>query len=299
MDVSDLFPAGPIIDELQQIGRRNSIESLTDRLRAGDVVRVFDRRRWGKSSVARAALSRLTAEGLVAIRLPLDEYPTAAAAAAVLANAFQTPGERAASGARSLGGRLGTALSRAGGTSESEEASTVGGLLEGLKPEEVTLKRVLGAIPAELARRRLRGAIAIDEAHVIAKWDRDERALLRAFMARDDRLTGIALTSSDSHAEKKLKRSSVLGYLGEEFTLPAIDIGDWRHGLRSRFDQAGVPIHDEALDLLLEESRCHPYCTMLLAKQSAALAQSFGAVTTSVIRLALPTVQKHEAWRLR
>lgn len=299
MDISQLFPAGPIIDELHQIGRRNSIEALADRLRAGDVVRVFDRRRWGKSSVARAALSRLTAEGMVAIRLPLDEYPTASAAAAVLASAFRTPGERVASDARSLGSRLGTALSRAGRTVGSDEASMVGGLLEGLKPEEVTLQRVLVAIPSELAESGRRGAIAIDEAHVIAKWGRDERASLRAFMARDDRLTGVALTSSENHAERKLKRSSVLGYLGEEFTLPAIDIDDWVNGLRSRFEQAGVPIHDEALDLLLDESQCHPYCTMLLAKHAAELAQPFEAVTSSVIRLALPTVQKHEAWRLR
>ncbi len=299
MDISDLFPAGPIIDERHQIGRGPSIDALTDRLRAGDVVRVFDRRRWGKSSVARAALARLESEGMVAVRLPLDEYPTASAAAAFLANAFRTPSERAASEARSLGRRLGGALSRAGQTVGSEEASAIGGLLEGLKPEDVTLQRVLGAIPAELAKTGRRGAIAIDEAHVIAKWDRDDRASLRAFLARDDRLTGIALASSDSHAERKLKRSSVLGYLGEEFTLPAINIDDWRHGLRSRFDQAGVPIENTALDLLLEESTCHPYCTMLLAKHAAELAQSFDAVTVSVIRLALPTVQKHEAWKLR
>lgn len=299
MDISELFPAGPIIDEAHQIGRRNSIEALTDRLRAGDVMRVFDRRRWGKSSVASAALARLAEEGVVAIRLPLDEYPTASAAAAVVASAFRTPAEKAATGARTIGSRLGTALSRAGQIGGSDEVAIVSGLLEGLKPEDVTLTRVLRAIPAELAKSRGRGAIAIDEAHVIAKWDRDDRAALRAFMARADRLTGIALTSSDNHAERKLKRSSVLGYLGEEFTLPAIDIDDWRHGLRSRFEQAGVPIDDEALNLLLEESRCHPYCTMLLAKHAAELGQPFEAITASVVGLALPTVQKHEAWRLR
>lgn len=299
MDISDLFPAGPIIDEPHQIGRGPSIDALTDRLRAGGVVRVFDRRRWGKSSVARAALARLDREDLVAVRLPLDEYPTASAAAAYLASAFRTTGERAASTARSLGSRLGTALSRSGQTLGSEEAAAVGGLLEGLKPEEITLQLVLGAVPGELAKTGRRGAIAIDEAHVIAKWDRDELAALRAFMARDDRLTGIALTSSDNRAERKLRPPKVLGYLGEEFVLPAIDVDDWRLGLRSRFDQAGVPIDNAALDLLLEESQCHPYCTMLLAKHAAELGQPFEAVTVSVIRLALPTVQKHEAWKLR
>jgi hypothetical protein len=87
MDISNLFPAGPIIDEEHQIGRLSSIEGMTDWLRAGDVIRVFDRRRWGKSSVARAALTRLQTEGLITVRLALDEYPTPAAAAAVLAEA--------------------------------------------------------------------------------------------------------------------------------------------------------------------------------------------------------------------
>lgn len=108
MDISELFPAGPIIDERHQIGRLNSIEALTDRLRAGDVVRVFDRRRWGKSSVARAALSRLTADGLVAVRLPLDEYPTALAAAAYLA----ARSRRGANAQPRGHGRSGAALER-------------------------------------------------------------------------------------------------------------------------------------------------------------------------------------------
>jgi hypothetical protein len=116
-------------------------------------------------------------------------------------------------------------------------------------------------------------------------------------MARADRRTGIALASSDARAQAKLKRSSVLGYLGEEFPLPPIAAEDWRQGLRTRFTQLDLPIDERALTLLLEQSRCHPYCTMLLAKHAAQLAQPFGAVGESVIRLALPTVQRHEAWR--
>jgi hypothetical protein len=297
MDIGELFPAGPILDEEHQIGRLNPIEGMTDRLRAGDVIRVFDRRRWGKSSVARAALTRLETEGLITVRLALDEYPTPAAAAAVLAEVFSTRSERAATVARALGSRLGGALLRGGQATSSEEASAVGGLLQGLRPEEVTLRRVLEAIPSELSTRDRRGAIVIDEAHIIAGWESEARASLRAFMADGDRRAGIALASSDSRAERKLRRSSVLGYLGEEFSLPPIEIADWTHALRLRFEAAGVPIDGDALALLLEESRGHPYCTMLLAKQTAQLAQTFGASTTSVVQLALPTVRKHDAWK--
>jgi hypothetical protein len=67
----------------------------------------------------------------------------------------------------------------------------------------------------------------------------------------------------------------------------------------SRLEAADLVAVRLPLDEYPTASACHPYCTMLLAKHAAELVQSFGTVTTSVIRLALPTVQKHEAWRLR
>ena len=45
--------------------------------------------------------------------------------------------------------------------------------------------------------------------------------------------------------------------------------------------------------------RGHPYCTMLLAKKAAEVAGAFEVTTSSVIAVALPTVRKHEAWKLR
>jgi hypothetical protein len=274
MDISELFPAGPILSEERQIGRVPAIEALAARLRAGDVTRIFDRRRWGKSSVARAALTRLETDGLIARRLPLDEYPTSAAAATFLASTFASPAARVAQSTRRLGGRLGAPLKRVGRTIGSPETSLVGELLGGLSAEQLTLQNVLMLIPQELAKTGKRAALAIDEAHVIAKWSDEERAALRAFFARDDRCTGVVLASSEARAEEMLKQPEVLGYLGEHFTLPPIADADWRHGLRERFDRAGVPIAPDALDLLLDESRGHPYCTMLLAKHAAARSRS-------------------------
>src|SRR5439155_17273674 len=106
MDVSDLFPAGPILSEERQIGRVPAIEALAGHLRRGDVMRVFDRRRWGKSSAARAALTRLEVEGIVACRLALDEYPTSQAAATFLASVFASPAARAIRSTRRLGSRI-------------------------------------------------------------------------------------------------------------------------------------------------------------------------------------------------
>jgi hypothetical protein len=299
MDISELFPAGPILSEERQIGRVPAIEALAARIRAGDVTRIFDRRRWGKSSVARAALARLESDGLIARRLPLDEYPTSEAAATFLASAFASPAARAVKSTRSLGSRIADPLRRAGQTLGSPETSLMGELLAGLGSEQLTLQRVLELIPEELARTSKRAALAIDEAHIIAKWSEQERAALRAFFARDDRQTGVVLASSEASAEETLKQPEILGYLGEHFQLAPIAEDDWRHGLRERFDHADVPIAPNALDLLLDESRGHPYCTMLLAKHAAELGLTFGEVTLSVVQVALPTVREHEAWKLR
>jgi hypothetical protein len=299
MDISEIFPAGPILSEERQIGRVPAIEALAAHIRSGDVTRIFDRRRWGKSSVARAALARLESEGLIAQRLPLDEYPTSQAAATFLASAFASPAARLAKDTRSLGSRLADPLRRAGQTLGSPETSLIGDLLAGLGTEQLTLQRVLTLIPDELARTEKRAALAIDEAHVIAKWSSEDRAALRAFFARDDRRTGVVMASSEARAEEMLKQPDVLGYLGEHFQLAPIADEDWRHGLRERFDRANVRIAPDALDLLLAQSRGHPYCTMLLAKHAAELGSTFGEVTVSVVQIALPTVREHEAWNLR
>jgi hypothetical protein len=294
-----LFPAGPILSEERQIGRGPQIEALANRLRVGDVVRIFDRRRWGKSSAARAAIERLRDQGLIAERVPLDEYPTSAAAAAYVAHVFSGRARRAADAGRGAAGRRGQMLGRAGEATQSAEIGALGELLAQVSPERLTLAEVLHAVPAELARTDKRAALAIDEAHLIAEWAPEERAAVRGFLAHGDRRVGVLLGSSDQRASDTLRRSDVLGYLGEEFPLPPIARADWEVGLRRRFKQAELPIEQPALELLLEESRCHPYCTMLLAKHCAELAQPFGSVTASVVRLALPTVRRHEAWNLR
>src|ERR1035438_1464538 len=55
--------AGPPLTELQQIGRGPTIEGLADRLRRGEVKKLFEPRRVGKTTVARGALRRFRADG--------------------------------------------------------------------------------------------------------------------------------------------------------------------------------------------------------------------------------------------
>jgi hypothetical protein len=60
-----------------------------------------------------------------------------------------------------------------------------------------------------------------------------------------------------------------------------------------------VPITDDALGLLLDEAKLHPYCTMLLAREAARSGQVIGEVTDVIVQAALLTAAEDEAWRLR
>jgi hypothetical protein len=71
-----------------------------------------------------------------------------------------------------------------------------------------------------------------------------------------------------------------------------------REGKRERFKHADLSLEEPALERLLDLSTGQPYCTMLLARQCAELGGAFGTVNVDVVELALPTVERHEAWQL-
>lgn len=68
-----------------------------------------------------------------------------------------------------------------------------------------------------------------------------------------------------------------------------------------RFARLGIPIEPVALDLLLQSSTGQPYCTMLLARESAILAISSagpgGRCSEVHIQAGLLVATKDEAWQ--
>lgn len=122
---------------------------------------------------------------------------------------------------------------------------------------------------------------------------------MRAFL-RGDTTVGVIVSSSERSALERLTGlGGPLEYVGQRFPLPGISREDWMHELPTRFAEAGVPITGDALALLLDEAKLHPYCTMLLAREAARSGQAIGAVTDVIVQAALLTAAEDEAWRLR
>jgi hypothetical protein len=138
--------------------------------------------------------------------------------------------------------------------------------------------------------------LLIDEAHLIGDWAPEDQVAVRGLLKDEHRRLGVLLASSEDSAQSIL--IPILQFLGEPFVVPHIAREDWRHDLRERFKRADLSLEEPALERLLDLSTGQPYCTMLLARQCAELGGAFGTVNVDVVELALPTVERHEAWQL-
>jgi hypothetical protein len=294
ISIGDLFKVGPPLTETEQVGRTPSIDALSDRAMAGGTLRLFDQRREGKTSLALAVLGRAHAAHLPTCNLPLDEYPTAQSAAArVLAQFGGAPS--AARRAKQLGGAATRVAGRIARVTGSEDLTLLANLADTGQPSELSLPAVLAALRKRLQTSDKRAVILIDEAHLIGAWAPDDQAAIRALLKDEHRRLGVLLASSVDSAQRTL--IPVLQFLGEPFVIPHIAQEDWQHDLRERFKRANLSLDPPALERLLDLSTGQPYCTMLLARQCAQLGGAFGAVNTDVVELALPTVERHEAWQ--
>jgi hypothetical protein len=162
----------------------------------------------------------------------------------------------------------------------------------GLSAGTVLERAAEGSIPGA-------GGVLIDEAHHVAQWDPEDQGRLREFL-RHDRKLGVVVASSEASALNTLTGpGQPFECVGIRLLLPRIKDEDWRAALRPRFQAFSARISDDALTLLLDESERHPYCTMLLARESAQIGRALGQTTDAAVVAALDVVEHDEAWGLR
>ena len=201
------------------------------------------------------------------------------------------------------GRRVGGFLSRLRHTDTDgvigEEAGIALRIAEGIA-EELLSGSASPATVLERAAARARGratAVLLDEAHTLAAWPETERMALGAVL-KDNQAMGVVVASSEQHALKQLTAADgPLRYVGARFALAEIAREDWQVGLQERFAKLGAPVTAGALNLLLDQSRGHPYCTMLLAHESGRLGIDLGGVSEVVVEAALVTVRRDETWQ--
>jgi len=291
--ISEWFPAGPPIREEQQVGRGPFIDSLEDRMLGAEKVKLLEGRRSGKSSVGQAVVRRFHAGDRPAAQVDLSRVADGARAADLLAEQLAPALALAGQAKRATGWLAGLFAKLEEKSPEGTIAGVAAELLGDRRSPADVLERSAVALAGEA------GAVLIDEAHLVTTWTTEHQRGLREFLRNDTRIGVIISSSEQSALELLTGEDQPLEYVGQRLPLPRIADEDWRAALPARFEAVGAPVDEDALALILEESRGHPYCTMLLARESARAGLAGSATTTAAVYAGLLIARNDEAWGLR
>lgn len=296
--------------EDRQIGRAGSIEMLAARI--GDATHqwLIGPRRIGKTSVAKAAISRLRAGGAVA--LDVDMSKLAITDEQGLAGELARQAQAAHAGLSSDGGRikrfagrhaadaglLGKAVTSLGYGDEGEALSAVSALLAGADDGAPGLGAVLDALALHAHATGIRSAVLLDEVHLLGGVDGCEREVARLARDADVPLVFVFAGSEESAVRALREAGRPLASVGAELTLPDISSEDWLSGLRQRFAEAEITIGGSELYAIIEAADGHPRRTMLICArvQSSALAAPDHEAAPAVVELAIRDAKGDRSW---
>jgi hypothetical protein len=300
----------PVMPEERQIGRGPSIDLLRRRLDGATHQWLIGPRRIGKTSVAKAALARLRADGVVALDVDMSkltitteqELAGEIARQAQAAHAGQPPVGRRLKrfGGRHAGtaNRLGRTLADLGFSDEGDALAAVASLLAGADDGAPGLRNVLEALSLHARATGRRSAALIDEVHLLADIEGCESELARWARETDSPIVFLFAGSEESAVRALREHGRPLAAIGEELPLPDISTEDWLHGLRRRFEEAQVTIDGGGLLSIVEASDGHPRRTMLIcARVSTAAAAAPGReATQALIELAIRDARGDRSW---
>ncbi len=264
--INDALPAGPPLEERQQVGRGHVISAIEQRLRAREVLLLMEGRRTGKTSVAVAALDRIRRQrGRVAV-VTLTRFADPRDATRFLARQLQAPPRRATQSVVSLLRALDrTPVGELLGSDAASDLAAASAVLESAIETTEDLSDLLAAVDG--ARPT---AVLLDEAHALVDWPAGLLSSLNAVLRADLRV-GVVIASSDTDALERLtQRGGALHLVGSRVSLPPITTSRWLGALRDAFAQLKIEITETTLQKLIELTDGHPYLTMRLAREHRA-----------------------------
>ncbi len=293
--IYDVLPAGPPLEERQQVGRGSVISGIEERLRAREVLLLMEGRRTGKTSVAVAALDRIRRQrGRVAV-VTLTRFTDPRDATRFLARQLQSRPRRATQSVVSLLRALDlTPVGELLGSDAASDLAAAGAVLE---PAIETAEDLSGLLAAVVGARPT--AVLLDEAHALVDWPAGLLSSLNAVLRAELRV-GVVIASSDTDALKRLtERGGALHLVGSRVSLPPITTGRWLGALRDAFAQLEIEITETTLQKLIELTNGHPYLTMRLARDSARIASDIPApwrASGAELEAALYELRRDPVW---
>lgn len=261
------FTYGDLVEDEAFTDREAELAALTSDLLNGQNVALIAPRRYGKSSLVKAALSRVLAEGVLVVEVDLMTTPTKERFAAKLAKSVHDDvasslmkAKEAPRFVQSLRVVPAVTFDLDGSVRFSFSAS------RGAEDIDATIERLL-ELPAELAAERKRQLVMFfDEFQEVTALDPHLPALMRSiFQTQRDVAHLYAGSKRDTMLTLFTDRNEPFFRSAKTLEIGAIPLPLFAAFIKAQFDRTNRDVSDEAIDRLLAVTDGHPHATQELA----------------------------------
>jgi hypothetical protein len=290
------FTYGDLVSDEAFTDRETELDQLASDLRNGQNVALIAPRRYGKSSLVKAALRRVHAEGMLVVEVDLMTTPTKERLAAKLAKSIHDDVASSLMKAREALRFFSTL--RVVPTVTVDLNSSVRfsfAASRGSSEIDATIERLL-ELPAELAADRGRRLVVFfDEFQEVSSLDPRLPALMRSIFQTQREVAHLYAGSKRemmhnlfSDRNEPFFRSAKIMEIG------AISSPLFADYIRRQFDRTNRGVNDETVERLLAVTGGHPYATQELAFALWDLVPEGFTATVSDFDAALEAVLRSE-----
>lgn len=261
------FTYGEAVTDDAFTDRARELAELEADLRNGQNVVLIAPRRYGKSSLVRAALGRLGGEGVLVVEVDLMTTPTKERFAAKLAKSIHDDLATAVFRARERV-RVFSSLRIAPSMTVDTDGRMTFGFSAARDPGDIdaTIERLL-ELPAEIAaEKRRRVVVYFDEFQEVTRLDPHLPGLMRSVFQWQREVSHVYAGSKREMMHRLFNdRNEPFYRSAKTMEIGAIEPSVFAAFLQAQFERTGRAIGDSSLDRLLAVTRGHPHATQQLA----------------------------------
>jgi hypothetical protein len=291
------FQYGGVVRGEAFCNRKREVEDLLRAMESGEKLFVYSERRFGKTSLVRLALDKLSKKQYV--NAYVDLWPTdgalsfATVTAKAIAESMSTQAEKMLQVAKSFFGRLSPSI-----TMNDQGRPEVAFGTKRFGEPGPELDEVLEA-PGKIATQGKRRVVVVfDEFQQILEYgsDKVERQLRSIIQTQAD--VSYIFLGSRRHLIQKmfLDRSRPLYRAGGHYPLGPIEEKDWLPFIRKRFLDGGKKIADEQIHSICRLTEGHPFYTQHLCHVLWDACEMKAHISEELIQSSIGTLLAHESY---
>jgi AAA+ ATPase superfamily predicted ATPase len=295
--VRNPFEYGGVVSGDAFCNRKQELADLRRAMVNAEKLFVFSERRYGKTSLVRAALDKLPRKNFVSAYVdlwPTDSETTfVAAVARAIAESMSSSVEKTLETAKKFFGNLSPSIT----ADEDGKPSLTFGLAKHARIEPI-LEEVLDTPARIAAKNGPQVAMVIDEFQQILEYgsDRVERKL-RSVIQNHRHVSYIFLGSRKHLIQKMvLDKSRPLYRAGGHYPLGPIAEKHWQPFIQRHFSDAEKRIDEKQIHQICDMTQGHPFYTQHVCHALWELCERKAAVTSELIRAAVKLLLDREAY---